>query len=188
MNQKIVQSLRKGGIGVIPTDTLYGLVGSAFSQKAIDRIYRVKNRPKNLPLIVLISSIEELKKFGISLDKKNKDFCKKVWPGKLSIIFPQKAKKFSYLSSGSGGISFRIPKKDSVIKFLKKTGPLVAPSANITGNPHAKTIDQAKRIFKDKIDFYYGGRLSKSNKASTLVKLEKDKIFVKRQGEVKVRK
>ena len=74
----IIKILKKGGVGVIPTDTLYGLVGSAFSKKAINRIYKIKNRDKNKKLIVLISSIKDLKKFKINIDKEEIKIAKSI--------------------------------------------------------------------------------------------------------------
>ena len=127
-SKNIIKILKSGGVGVMPTDTLYGLVGSAFSKKAIDRIYKIKNRNKSKKLIVLISSIKDLEKFKIKLSSTKS--LSKYWPGKVSIII--------------GGIAFRLPKKKSIIEILKKTGPLVAPSANPEGLKPAATIKEAK--------------------------------------------
>lgn len=159
--KKIVGILKKDGIGVVPTDTLYGLVGSAFSKKAINRIYKIKNRNKKKKMIVLISSINDLKKFGISnrLICANERILEKVWPGKVSVILNE--------------IAFRLPAKKLLIEILKKTGPLVAPSANPEGKKPAKNIKEAKDYFGDSVDFYLSGGTLKSA-PSTLIKIEKD--------------
>ena len=83
---KIIDIIKKDGIGVMPTDTLYGLVGSAFSENAVDRIYKIKGRDMRKPFIILIGSISALEKFGFVLDDNLKRDLKQFWPGKNSII------------------------------------------------------------------------------------------------------
>lgn len=167
--KKAIKILKNDGVGVMPTDTLYGLVGSAFSKKAIERIYKIKNRNKNKKLIVLISSVKDLKKFKIKINKEEAKILEKFWPGKVSIIL--------------NDIAFRYPNNKALLEILKKTGPLVAPSANIEGNKPAETIKEAKEYFGDKVDFYINGGKRKSE-PSTLIKIENGKMEVLRQGKV----
>jgi len=169
--QKVIKILKNDGVGVIPTDTLYGLVGSAFSKRAIGRIYKIKNRDKNKKLIVLISSVKDLEKFKIKINKEEAKILEKFWPGEVSIIIKN--------------IAFRLPNKKALINILKKTGPLVAPSANIEGGKPAENIKEAKEYFKDDVDFYLAGGTLKSE-PSTLLRIEKGKIEILRQGKIKI--
>ncbi len=145
---------------MMPTDTIYGLVGSAFSKKAVERIYKVRKRERNKPFIVLISSLNELKKFGVRLPAAHLEILKKLWPGPVSVILPVcqtsnvQCQKFRYLHRGKNTIAFRLPKARWLRNLLKKTGPLVAPSANIAGRPPSFTIRQAKKYFGNKVNFY----------------------------------
>ncbi|MEI6581241.1 MAG: Sua5/YciO/YrdC/YwlC family protein, partial [bacterium] len=84
--KKIIEILKHDGIGVMPTDTIYGLVGSAFSKEAVRRIYKIKKRNKKKKSIVLISSLKDLEKFKIKINKEQAKILKKFWPGKVSII------------------------------------------------------------------------------------------------------
>jgi len=179
--KKIIEIIKSDGIGVLPTDTLYGLVGSAFSKKAVRRIYTVKKRNPKKPLIVLISSIDDLKLFDIKVDEKTSSIFEKVWPGKVSVILPSKNKKYSYLQCETKSISFRFPKNKKLIEILKKTGPLVAPSANPESFPPAKNILEAKKYFGDRVDFYIAGGTLKSE-PSTLIEIKNGKIKIIRQG------
>jgi L-threonylcarbamoyladenylate synthase len=176
LTNKIAKILKKDGIGVMPTDTIYGLVGSAYSKKAVEKIYNIKDRPKNSPLIVLISSVSDLEKFGISKQtlrsQKVSTFLNKVWPGKVSVILDSPSSKFKHIHRGVKAIAFRFPNKKSLIEILKKTGPLVAPSANPSGLPPAKNIKEAKKYFGSRADFYMAGGTLESN-PSTLVKINK---------------
>lgn len=153
----------------MPTDTVYGLTGSAFNKKAVERIYRVRKRDRNKPFIVLIGSLNDLKKFGVKVSLQRLKIINKLWGGAeaVSIIFPLNAKRstlnaFKYLHRGKDSIAFRLPRYKWLRELLKKTGPLVAPSANIAGKPPAETIAQAQKYFGGKIDFYFGkGKRSK---------------------------
>ena len=172
--KKVIRILKAGGIGVMPTDTIYGLVGSVFSKSAIKKIYEIKKRDKKKKLIVLVSSIEDLKKFNIKLALPQREELNKFWPHSAKAMRGKPVP----VSIIINGIAFRLPNKKSLIEILKKTGPLVAPSANPEGLPPAKNIKEAKKYFGEKVDFYLSGGMLKSS-PSLLIELEKS-------GKVKV--
>jgi L-threonylcarbamoyladenylate synthase len=190
-NDRIVDILRSGGVGILPTDTIYGIVGSALMPKTVTRIYRLRKRNLKKPMIVLIASIEDIKQFGIVIDVATKKVLARVWPGKVSIIFPisprrkSELKRFRYLHRGTGALAFRIPRSAWLRKLLEETGPLVAPSVNFEGELPALTIRAAKKYFGKNVDFYINaGRLV--SKPSTLIKIEKGKVTVLREGAAKL--
>lgn len=170
--RNITAILRRGGVGILPTDTLYGLVGSALSKKAVARIYQLRKRDPKKPLIVLIGSFKDLAVFGIKLNNQTREFLRKVWPGKVSVILPCGSDNFVYLHRGAKSLAFRLPKDRRLADLLKNTGPLVAPSANLEGRPPAKTIAEAKRYFGNKADFYIDGG-KKDSSPSLLVEIKR---------------
>ncbi|MEK7169555.1 MAG: L-threonylcarbamoyladenylate synthase [Patescibacteria group bacterium] len=174
-SRKLAREIKKGAIGVLPTDTLYGLVGSAFSRRAIARIYKLKERSAKKQLIVLISELNDLKIFGVKLNKKTKGILKKIWPGKVSVVLPVRGKS----------VAFRLPDDRVLRKFLNVSGPLVAPSANREGEPPAKNIREARQYFGDRADFYLDKGMLKS-KPSTLIALKNGRIEIIREGAVNV--
>lgn len=184
-SEKIISYIKKGEIGIIPTDTLYGIVGSAFSKKAVSKIYKIKDRDLHKPFIVLISGIEDLKKFNLKLNIEQKNLLEKYWPSELSVILPVTQKKYEYLHRGTQSIAFRFPKKKYLIDLVKITGPLVAPSANYQGQEAVQTIYEAKKKFGDKLSFYKGGGML-VGKPSTLVSFVDKKPKILRQGRLKV--
>lgn len=185
LDQNTVQLIKNGAVGVIPTDTQYGLVGSAFIPQAVEKIYQLKKRSPEKALIVLISDLSDLKLFNITISEKTADFLDQIWPNPVSIILPSQDSKFAYLSRGSGGIAFRLPNLDSLRNFLKISGPIVAPSANLENQPPANTLNQAKNYFKQGADFYIdGGTLI--SEPSTLGKLEDGHLKILRQGAMKI--
>lgn len=177
----IANVLRAGGVGVMPTDTIYGIVGSALNKRSVERIYRLRKRNLKKPMIILISSLADLKTFGIVPRAASRKILRRVWPGKVSVILPCRSKRFAYLHRGTNGLAFRMPKPVWLNKFLKKTGPLVAPSANTEGAVPARTVGEAKKYFGDKIDFYVdAGRIV--SEPSTLIEVRKGGVQLIRQG------
>ena len=184
--QKTIDTLKQGGIGIIPTDTLYGLVGSALNKQTVERIYKLRKRPQVKPCIILISKPDDLKLFGISLDNFTKSFLKKNWPNPLSVILPCSNSKFEYLHRSGKTLAFRMPNDQKLLGLLNQTGPLVAPSANFEGEKPAQTIKEAKKYFGDQVDFYEdGGKLT--GLPSTLVSIEDGQVKVLRQGQFMVK-
>ncbi len=182
-DKNLTQTLLKNDVAIIPTDTLYGLVGRALSKKAVEKIYKLKGRKPTKPLIILISSIKDLELFGIqhSHIRKYVRMLKKVWPGAMSVILPCTNKKFEYLHRGTKSLAFRMPDDKKLLALIRKTGPLVAPSANPEGLSPAKNIVEAKKYFGENVSVYIdGGR--KIGKASTLVSLTGDTPIILRQG------
>ena len=180
-NAQTARVLKRDGIAVIPTDTLYGIVGSALSKKAVFRIYRLRKRNTQKPMIVLIGSYAQLRRFGIAPDAQFKKFLNDFWPGKVSVVLPCTSPKFRYLHRGTKSVAFRMPRPTPLRRLLVKTGPLVAPSANLEGEPPAKTIAEAKKYFGNRVDFYIdAGKMD--SLPSTLVTLRGGKVVVLRKG------
>jgi len=177
--------LKSGAVGVIPTDTLYGLVGSALARKTVERIYILRRRTPEKPMIILIASLRDLALFGVKPTAGEKTILQKWWPGKVSVILKCPSKKFAYLHRGSKALAFRMPDSAHLRALLAKTGPLVAPSANFEGEPPARTIAEAKRYFGESIEFY-GDAGRRVSKPSTIVKIENGKSTVLREGAVKI--
>jgi L-threonylcarbamoyladenylate synthase len=178
----IVPVLRGGGVGILPTDTIYGIVGSALSAPAVRRIYRLRKRSPKKPFIILVSSVRDLKKhFGIALSPLDYSLLAQLWPGPVSVVLPCRKKKFAYLHRGAQTLAFRMPGDRSLRGLLAKTGPLAAPSANPEGRPPARTAGEAFGYFGNAVDFYTdGGR--QAGKSSTLVSFANGKPVVLRHG------
>lgn len=163
----IVSILKNNGVGVLGTDTIYGLVGSALSKKAVERIYQLKKRAPSKPFIILISDLNDLNHFNIKIDQFIKNFLQEIWPNPVSVVIET--------------LAFRIPNKPDLLELLKQTGPLVAPSANPEGLPPAQTIKEAKKYFGNNVDFYLDeGKLI--SEPSTLIEIKNGKINILRQG------
>jgi L-threonylcarbamoyladenylate synthase len=172
--------LKEGAIGVIPTDTIYGICTSALNKSSVEKVYKLRKRNPKKPCIILISSIDDLSLFEVKLQKWQRKILEKIWPGKISVILSCKSKKFSYLHRGTKTLAFRFPKDKFILKILKISGPLIAPSANWESYEPARTINQAKKYFNNKV--FYLNRQRLEGEPSTLLDLTQRKIKIIRKG------
>lgn len=160
---QVIKALNNGGIAVIPTDTIYGIVAKANDKKAIDKVYKTKGRDDTKPLIVLINNLESLKIFGVKLTIDQNNFLNKNWPGKISIILPVNKNKFKYIHRGIGSIAFRMigPVNRNLFSIIESVGPIIAPSANPQGLLPATCIHKSYRYFGNVVDAYLDGGTKK---------------------------
>ena len=181
--------IKNDGVVVLPTDTLYGLVASVDSKRAIEKIYRIKERDKRKALIVLISSLKDLEKFGIKVGEEEAKILEKFWPGEVSVLLSCKFVKWGHIHRNIKEIAFRMIGKKNLNLFtlIKKVGPLVAPSANLESFTPAETIKEAKSYFGDNVDLYINSGRRKGD-PSTLIRIKNNKIEILRQGKVKINK
>jgi L-threonylcarbamoyladenylate synthase len=181
-DEEIIRLLVQGGVGLLPTDTVYGMSGRALDKAAVERLFELKGRDETKPFIILIPCIEILNKLSISAEQA--DIVKSYWPGPLSVIFQSSAPE--YLTRGTGSLAVRLPGHPGLINLMRQTEPLVSTSANLQGQPPVSSVRQARVIFGNKLDFYVdAGELT--SPPSTLVDIKGGKLKVVRQGMVKVK-
>jgi Sua5/YciO/YrdC/YwlC family protein len=157
----------------VPTETVYGLAGNAYSNSSIKKIYKLKNRPKKNPLIIHYSNIESLKKDAY-IDEKFVKLYKKFSPGPLTYILRKKKKsKISILATGNlETIAVRFPKNRIVRTLLKNLEfPLAIPSANISSAISPVSCDDVLDEFGKKIKFILDGGVTKIGLESTVINL-----------------
>jgi L-threonylcarbamoyladenylate synthase len=162
---KAVKVLKRGGILVCPTDTVYGLICDAGNRKAVKKLFDIKRREKNKPLPLFIKDMKMAK--GIArINREQESFLKKVWPGKLTAVL--KSKK-------GGTVGLRIPDYKFINRLLLETGkPLTGTSANISGIPGSTKIKEVVSQFqgmKNRPDLIIDAGNLKKSQASTVVDL-----------------
>jgi L-threonylcarbamoyladenylate synthase len=182
-SQQIIKSLKEGGVGVIPTDTVYGIVCSALNEKSVEKVYGIRRRRPDKPCIILIADISDLSLFGINVGRLTEQLINRLWPGQVSIILPCDKGEFSYLHRGTNTLAFRLPANEDLRAMLRETGPLIAPSANPEGQATAITIEKAREYFPENVDFFEdaGPRVGEP---STVVSIDNGEIRILRQGSV----
>lgn len=175
--------MRPGAVGVIPTDTVYGVVARAADKEAVARLYAAKKR-ENTPGTLIAASIDQLEKLG--LKHRYLKAVEQYWPGAVSVVIPMSDPALAYLHQGKMSLAVRIPADKKLQTLLKKTGPLATSSANLTGEPAANDIKEAKAYFGDTVDFYVDGGDLSDRQPSTIIRIVDDAVEVLRPGAVKI--
>lgn len=177
------QLQKPSAVGVIPTDTVYGVVARAVDQDAVTRLYTLKRREQK-PGTLIAASIEQLEALGIK--HRYLKAVEQFWPGAVSVVIPAAAPELAYLHQGKQSIAVRIPDQADLLALLQQTGPLITSSANQPGEPPATTIEQAKAYFGQEVDFYHDGGDLSDRQPSTIIRVVDDAIEVLRQGAVPI--
>jgi len=155
---KAVKTLGGGGVIVYPTETVYGLGVDALNEKAIEKIFAIKERKRGMAVSVAVSSIEMAGRFA-DVGETAKKLFRGYTPGPLTLIVKNTSFPVS-LTGGSGTIGIRIPDNETALSIMRDfDGPVTATSANKHGNFPAKMIEEAKAQLRGEVDFYVGGGL-----------------------------
>ncbi len=141
--------LRRGEVVAFPTETVYGLGASIFHEAAIQKLFSVKRRPPDNPLIAHISSLSDLEKIAKTIPKEVYLLAEAFWPGPLSILLEARDEVPLIARAGLPTIAVRMPAHPAALMLIEQTGePIVAPSANLSGRPSSTTIGHVKEDFE----------------------------------------
>ena len=185
--KKCIETINKGGLVIFPTETVYGIGANAYNEEAVRKIYEVKMRPDEKPLSIMVSSIDEISKYAIISNEIEEKIIKKYMPGPITIVLKKKPGVFDYISSGKDTIGIRIPDNEIILKLLKEAKlPIVAPSANISGNPSGIILSEILKDFDGKVEICIDGGKAKLSEPSTIVKVVDNKPVILRQGRIKI--
>ena len=179
---ELVSLLHSNHVGVLPTDTVYGLAARATSPAAVERMYALKHRERK-PGTVIAANIEQLLDLGIDHETIMK--VARYWPAPLSIVLPL-GDNLHYLHQGVGSAPFRVVADESVRMLLEQTGPLVTSSANQPGEPPARNFNEAHAYFGEHVDFYVDGGDIGEREPSTIARLGEYGLEILRQGAVHI--
>jgi L-threonylcarbamoyladenylate synthase len=177
--QKLAQP---GAVGIIPSDTVYGLVARASDLVAVQRLYDLKLR-EGKPGTVIAANIDQLVELG--LKARYLKAVAEFWPGAVSVVIPC-GPDLAYLHEGKYSLAVRIPDQPQLLKLLEQTGPLLTSSANHPGEPVANTVVEAQNYFGDGVGFYIDGGDLSGHQPSTVIRIVDDAIEILREGAVKV--
>jgi L-threonylcarbamoyladenylate synthase len=172
-----------GAVGIVPTDTVYGVVARAADQAAVAKLYKLKGRTSKHGTLIA-ASIEQLEDLG--LKHRYLKAVEQFWPGAVSVVIPVSNPELEYLHQGKLSLAVRIPDDAKLQKLLRQTGPLLTSSANQPGQPISNTIEQAKKVFGDQVDFYEDGGDLSGRQPSTVIRIVDDAVEVLRPGAVKI--
>jgi L-threonylcarbamoyladenylate synthase len=171
-----------GVIGVVPTDTVYGVVARAADKSAVERLYALKKRDAK-PGTLVAANIDQLVELGIP--RRYLTAVEQFWPGAVSVVIPC-GDNLAYLHHGLYSLAVRIPDNENFRELLNETGALLTSSANHPSKPPANTVDEAKEYFGGEVDFYIDGGDLSGHKPSTVIRIVDDAIEILRAGAVHI--
>ena len=177
---KLLKVFNDGKIALLPSDTVYGLFADATNSESIKRIDDAKH--SNKPHLIVISSLEMLKEYTSEISDLQQKIIDKYWPNTLTILFKKNDKIDDNLTKGSEYIGIRMPNNKFLLDLINKFNkPLISSSANITNEKVITSIDLLDEELKSHISYIYDvGVLN--DIASTLIKVENNKIIILRSG------
>ncbi len=179
--------LEKEDLVVIPTETVYGLAGNIYSIKAIDSIFKTKNRPSNNPLIVHIDSYEKLADLVEEIPEKAKKLAEVFWPGSLTLVLKKKKSVPYTITAGKETVAVRVPNHQLTLELLKKLDfPLAAPSANPFGSISPTSAQHVVDYFKDTLEMVLDGGDCVNGIESTIIGFENENPILYRLGSLSV--
>ena len=183
MMEKIKQELEKGGAVVLPTETVYGLFAKALDKKAVDHIYQLKRRPRDKALNLNVAHLDDILNFSKNQPPYLQKLVDSFLPGPLTIILEANDKVPYWVNSGLPTVGFRMPSHPITLELIRAFGPLIGPSANISGHTSGVSFEEILKEFGQEVlgiedDAFLTGQ------DSTILDLSRDKVKILRQGSI----
>ncbi|MBR3325174.1 MAG: threonylcarbamoyl-AMP synthase [Clostridia bacterium] len=179
----VINDLKNDGLILLPTETVYGIAGNAYSDVACKKIFRAKGRPQDNPLIVHISDLEMLEKVAEKPNEVEEKLIKAFMPGPFTIILNKKNVICDTVSAGMSTIGVRMPNNRIIHTIIKKSQiPIAAPSANLSGKPSGTSLDDIIDELKDEVDVIIDGGECNIGIESTVVKVTNGVPIILRPG------
>ncbi len=180
---KYIQLIKSGEVVAFPTETVYGLGADAWNPSAIQKVFEVKGRPSDNPLIVHISNSKQVADFALEIPDSATKLMETFWPGPLSLVLKKKPEVLDAVTAGLDTVAIRMPDHPLALDFISQTGPLVAPSANTSGKPSPTKATHVQQDFGK--DFpVIDGEATKIGLESTVVDLTQPIPAILRPGSI----
>jgi L-threonylcarbamoyladenylate synthase len=177
--------IKKGGLAAFPTETVYGLGADAFNERALENIFKAKDRPGDNPLIVHIGSIGQIELLAVEIRHSAEKFIDIFFPGPLTVVLPKKKKVSPLITAGLGTVGIRMPGNKLALEFLRSCEtPVAAPSANISGRPSPTTWQAVFEDLDGRIDCILQAEETEVGLESTVVDCTGEVPVVLRSGAV----
>ena len=180
---KIEKTLEAGGAVVLPTETVYGLFAQALNEEAVERVYELKQRPRDKALNLNVASLEEIYAFSKNQPSYLEQLYKSFLPGPLTIILQANDRVPAWINSGMETVGFRIPNHPVTLDLIRKYGPLIGPSANLSGKASGTSFQQIMMDFQEHVTGVKDD-VALTGQDSTILDLSGEKALILRQGAI----
>lgn len=177
-------AVRAGRLVVVPTDTLYGIGADAFDGRAVAELLAAKQRGPDMPVPVLVGSWSTIDGLVGTVPPVARDLVEAFWPGGLSIVLPHAPSLAWDLGRTRGTVMLRMPLHPVALELLRDVGPMAVSSANVSGQPPATTVEEAREQLGETVEVYLDGGVCATGVASTIVDLTGEAPRLRREGAV----
>ncbi len=185
--EKAIFALNEDELVAIPTETVYGLAGNAHSKVALKKIFELKKRPFNNPLIVHIKSIDYLKEIAREIPEIALKLADKFWPGPLTLVLKKQPHISDLVTAGKDTVAIRMPNHKRTLELLQQLDfPLAAPSANPFGSISPTSSKHVLDYFNDKLEVILEGGNCENGIESTIIGFEENQVILYRHGSISV--
>lgn len=182
-----VEHLQQGRIVAFPTETYYGLGVDPENEAAVEKLFKLKNRPLEKPLLLIVADLEQLHNFAASVPEEFYPLIEQHWPGPLTLIFPAFASVNRRITAGTGTVGMRISPHPVAEKLVRTFGrAITATSANIFGMAPAETAGEVYSIFGEQVDYIVDGGKTLAGSCSTVVGMSATGLQVLRAGKIDI--
>ncbi len=179
--------IARGGVIVYPTETLYGIGADAINAAAVRKVYTVKKRKDEKPVLVIVHSEEMLRRIVQTVPEPAERLMRAFWPGPLTIVFRSSEIIPAEVTQSSGTVGVRIPSNTFCLKLAERCArPLTSTSANVSGEPVHRTVEQIQAALHEGIDLYIDAGTLPESKPSTVVSVVHDPPKLIREGVIDV--
>lgn len=185
MIEEFEEILNNGGALVLPTETVYGIFAKALDETAVNHVYQLKKRPRDKAMNLNVADYQTILEFSKEQPRYLKDLFEAFLPGPLTIILKANDKVPAWINSGKSTVGFRLPNHPLTADLIKKTGPLIGPSANISGNESGKEFASILAAFDHEVAGYEDDQAI-TGQDSTILDLSGEKAKILRQGALTV--
>lgn len=182
---KAASIIRSGGVVAFPTESFYGLGVNAWDEKAIQRLFTIKKREENQPILLLIPTASLLNQYVIRIPEIANQIMEEFWPGGLTLIFEANPNLPHLLTSGTGKIGFRLSSHPLATALAQSVGgPITGTSANISGQAACSSAEAVRHSLGGSVDFVLDGGETDGGKGSTIMDITVDPPTIIREGMV----
>jgi len=184
---KAKEILQQNGLIAIPTETVYGLAGNAYSEEAVKKIFALKNRPLHNPLIVHLKSVSSIYEVATEIPENALMLANKFWPGPLTLILKKQNHISDIITAGKNTVAVRVPNHPFALILLHQLEfPLVAPSANPFGSISPTSAEHVLHYFGQQIDLILDGGECQKGVESTIIGFENNNPILYRHGSISI--
>ncbi len=182
---EVANTLERGGLVILPTDTVYGLAASVYHSSSVERIFQVKGRDATKAIVVMVGTLEEARAL---VDEENRWMLERLsafWPGPLTVVARKSEVEWAHvLAPNRDSLGIRVPGHSLILAVLKRVGPLAVTSANLSGGKSPGSFKEIPEVILRNVDIAVKGDVGLTGIPSSIIRIEREGLGLLREGSI----